>query len=310
MKTPFCLTILLLGIIAYSEVCANSANIFEYLDQRNRRLHDSLINGNEHLNLLPRQYDSNGYEYLPVAQPVSSGYEEEDDMDEDGQFNRDWQAYLSNVNRIKEERERQQLSEKRDTVLEPESSRRDGEEQFENNLSGPHVLLGGNDRLFLDRLLQEQGDGDDSASNQLATENESTQLIKNAGKSDQDLPAYCNPPNPCPIGVDMRHLTAPCDIGIQNTKEFNRDWIWQKMMDGECDCDTKHMTKCPSTRQKQAQQQDSDEGSQFEDLSEEKRNNMHMTVVKKDGKRGGAGNPYLSGISKRSIVKKADPMNL
>ncbi|VDN28560.1 unnamed protein product [Dibothriocephalus latus] len=59
-------------------------------------------------------------------------------------------------------------------------------------------------------------------------------------KLDQ-LPAYCDPPNPCPIGYDPDSLATPCDRNIPNTKEFNRAWILRKMHNGECPCDEEHM---------------------------------------------------------------------
>uniref|UniRef100_A0A0X3P7P8 Neuroendocrine protein 7B2 n=1 Tax=Schistocephalus solidus TaxID=70667 RepID=A0A0X3P7P8_SCHSO len=66
-------------------------------------------------------------------------------------------------------------------------------------------------------------------------------------KLDQ-LPAYCDPPNPCPIGYDPESLATPCDRNIPNTKEFNRAWIMRKMQNGECPCDEEHMEACPAEK--------------------------------------------------------------
>ncbi|BHF83476.1 Neuroendocrine protein 7B2 [Sparganum proliferum] len=66
-------------------------------------------------------------------------------------------------------------------------------------------------------------------------------------KLDQ-LPAYCDPPNPCPLGYDPDSLPTPCDQNIPNTKEFNRAWIMRKMREGECPCDEEHMEVCPAAK--------------------------------------------------------------
>lgn len=65
-------------------------------------------------------------------------------------------------------------------------------------------------------------------------------------KLDQ-LPAYCDPPNPCPIGYSLESLPTPCNEFIPNTKQFNRAWIVEKMRNGECSCDEEHMEYCPSS---------------------------------------------------------------
>ncbi len=70
--------------------------------------------------------------------------------------------------------------------------------------------------------------------------------LKSGVKLDQ-LPAYCDPPNPCPIGYDPATLATPCDQDIPNTKQFNRNWIMQKMKNGECSCDEEHMEMCPAS---------------------------------------------------------------
>ena len=58
------------------------------------------------------------------------------------------------------------------------------------------------------------------------------------------LPAYCDPPNPCPIGMNPQEAASPCDLDIPDTKEFNQQWILDKMMSGECSCDREHMRNC------------------------------------------------------------------
>ncbi|XP_045617008.1 neuroendocrine protein 7B2 [Procambarus clarkii] len=56
------------------------------------------------------------------------------------------------------------------------------------------------------------------------------------------LPAYCNPPNPCPIGYTA---ADGCLEEFDNTAGFSRDY--QSLQD--CMCDTEHMFECvDSTR--------------------------------------------------------------
>ncbi|XP_071533256.1 uncharacterized protein 7B2 isoform X2 [Panulirus ornatus] len=55
--------------------------------------------------------------------------------------------------------------------------------------------------------------------------------------SDGVLPAYCNPPNPCPLGYTGEN---GCLEEFENTAGFSRDY--QAMQD--CMCDTEHMFEC------------------------------------------------------------------
>merc|ERR1711890_56605 len=52
------------------------------------------------------------------------------------------------------------------------------------------------------------------------------------------LPAYCDPPNPCPIG----YTTADgCIEDFENSSEFSRGYRSRQ----KCICDTEHMFDCP-----------------------------------------------------------------
>nr|AEE62827.1 unknown [Dendroctonus ponderosae] len=57
-------------------------------------------------------------------------------------------------------------------------------------------------------------------------------------KTDASLPAYCNPPNPCPVGYNE---DQGCLSDFENTSSFSRDY--QLLQD--CMCDTEHMFDCP-----------------------------------------------------------------
>ncbi|CAG2106599.1 unnamed protein product [Medioppia subpectinata] len=75
---------------------------------------------------------------------------------------------------------------------------------------------------------------------------EGTQRLKPDGsiknvqviKTDAVLPAYCNPPNPCPIGYTSED---GCIEEFENTAAFSRDYQASQ----ECMCDTEHMFDCP-----------------------------------------------------------------
>jgi len=57
-------------------------------------------------------------------------------------------------------------------------------------------------------------------------------------KTDAVLPAYCNPPNPCPLG-----FTADdgCLEEFENTATFSREYQASQ----DCMCDNEHMFDCP-----------------------------------------------------------------
>jgi len=52
------------------------------------------------------------------------------------------------------------------------------------------------------------------------------------------LPAYCDPPNPCPIGYTT---SDGCIENFENTSEFSRRFQATQ----KCICDTEHMFDCP-----------------------------------------------------------------
>jgi len=57
-------------------------------------------------------------------------------------------------------------------------------------------------------------------------------------RSNTMLPAYCDPPNPCPIG----YTTADgCIEDFENSSEFSRGYQSRQ----KCICDTEHMFDCP-----------------------------------------------------------------
>ncbi|CAG0884165.1 unnamed protein product, partial [Cyprideis torosa] len=61
-------------------------------------------------------------------------------------------------------------------------------------------------------------------------------------KSDSVLPAYCEPPNPCPVGYTEED---GCLEDFDNTAAFSREY----QMAQECMCDSEHMFNCPDSTQ-------------------------------------------------------------
>jgi len=77
--------------------------------------------------------------------------------------------------------------------------------------------------------------------------NEASKPVEPSASESQDnsafrtntmLPAYCDPPNPCPIG----YTTADgCIEDFENSSEFSRGYQSRQ----KCICDTEHMFDCP-----------------------------------------------------------------
>lgn len=61
--------------------------------------------------------------------------------------------------------------------------------------------------------------------------------IKPQVKTDASLPAYCNPPNPCPVGYNE---DQGCTLDFENTASFSREYQAAQ----ECMCDAEHMFEC------------------------------------------------------------------
>lgn len=68
-------------------------------------------------------------------------------------------------------------------------------------------------------------------------------------KTDANLPAYCNPPNPCPVGYQE---DQGCLENFENTAIFSREY--QAAQD--CTCDHEHMFDCASSQSTNDQRND------------------------------------------------------
>nr|CAD7264727.1 unnamed protein product [Timema shepardi] len=77
-------------------------------------------------------------------------------------------------------------------------------------------------------------------------------------KTDAALPAYCNPPNPCPVGYSA---DDGCLEQFENTAAFSREYQAAQ----ECMCDTEHMFDCPVSSGRDLQGSNGAPGSELTD---------------------------------------------
>jgi len=68
-------------------------------------------------------------------------------------------------------------------------------------------------------------------------------VSKQEVKTDAVLPAYCEPPNPCPLGYTG---DDGCLEEFDNTADFSRQYQGRQ----DCMCDEEHMFSCPPTHKK------------------------------------------------------------
>lgn len=101
-------------------------------------------------------------------------------------------------------------------------------------------------------------------------------------KSDESLPFYCHPPNPCPKGFTV---DDGCQDFIQDTVEEQQTWMTKMMEKGLCTCDKEHMFTCPEGPQQQGQGQQ--QPQQPEQMGE---------------------NPWTNGVKRAHVVAKKSPI--
>ncbi|CAH8448978.1 unnamed protein product [Schistosoma turkestanicum] len=177
-----------------------------------------------------------------------------------------------------------------DNILnEPGSTERRNEIAYQNPLWGEHKVSGGSSETgqWIDYALLGAG-AQDLLNNDTSFDNLnlSSELESSHTESKVDnLPAYCDPPNPCPLNYQSNDLPTPCDHDIEDTIEFNRQWILSKMQNGECSCDSEHMDNCP------VESNENEHKTNF--VSAQKTNGKIFLV-----------NPYLRGESRKRLVAK------
>lgn len=114
-------------------------------------------------------------------------------------------------------------------------------------------------------------------------------------KTDATLPAYCNPPNPCPVGYTEEQ---GCTTDFENTASFSREYQGSQ----ECMCDTEHMFECPANNQDQLNsQQQQNFGSYLRQLPAEHKNMVAKKFwVKKVSKHSPSPESYATHTCKHS----------
>ncbi|CRL01223.1 CLUMA_CG014373, isoform A [Clunio marinus] len=130
---------------------------------------------------------------------------------------------------------------------------------------------------------------------------EGPHVIKPQVKTDAALPAYCNPPNPCPVGYTE---DQGCTTDFENTASFSREYQSSQ----ECMCDSEHMFECPAnTVQDQANGQQNFGFLSHQFPQEHKNLVAKKFWVKKSSKP--ATNPYLQGPKLPIAAKKGFNIN-
>ncbi|KAF8785079.1 neuroendocrine protein 7B2-like isoform X1 [Argiope bruennichi] len=124
-------------------------------------------------------------------------------------------------------------------------------------------------------------------------------------KTDAALPAYCQPPNPCPLGYIA---DDGCLEQFENTAAFSREY--QRSQD--CMCDSEHMFDCPgATRESEIDALA--RSFENEGLAESTLDRFFQDLEIRDGHKIVAkkffshksSNPYLEGEKLPVIAKKA-----
>ncbi|KAK6636261.1 hypothetical protein RUM43_009920 [Polyplax serrata] len=118
-------------------------------------------------------------------------------------------------------------------------------------------------------------------------------------KSDAALPAYCNPPNPCPVGYSAED---GCLEEFENTAAFSRDYQTSQ----DCMCDSEHMFECP-VRGFDGQGDDLDNELHLDRIMEKLTvENQHKNLVAKKFHIKKDSNPFLRGEKLPVAAKKGN----
>lgn len=102
------------------------------------------------------------------------------------------------------------------------------------------------------------------------------------------LPAYCEPPNPCPLGYTN---ADGCIEDFENTSEFSRRYQSTQ----NCICDTEHMFNCPSQSSNGEGNDGQSSSSSFKEA---------IRAANEEGFLADMENPYLTGEKLHVAAKK------
>lgn len=114
-------------------------------------------------------------------------------------------------------------------------------------------------------------------------------------KTDATLPAYCNPPNPCPVGYTEEQ---GCITDFENTASFSREYQASQ----DCMCDAEHMFDCPGQEQADSNRQIDSDIESF--LASQFQGQEHKNLVAKKFHLDKRVNPYLEGEKLPVAAKK------
>jgi len=113
-------------------------------------------------------------------------------------------------------------------------------------------------------------------------------------KSDESLPFYCHPSNPCPKGFTS---SDGCQENVEDTADAQRAWITNMQSHGYCPCDHEHMFNCPATGGAGMEDRKGGQDSRDQALSEA------VNKILADQ----AAATYMSGEKRKTLVAKKSP---
>ncbi|KAI1724024.1 neuroendocrine protein 7B2 precursor (Secretogranin v) domain-containing protein [Ditylenchus destructor] len=128
-------------------------------------------------------------------------------------------------------------------------------------------------------------------------------------KSDNVLPAYCEPPNPCPVGYADQD---GCLEDFENSAEFSRNYQSQQ----QCLCDQEHMFNCPSKNTQEEYEENLEDmlsknglhksmiAKKFHETRMDEPRRRKRSVPASAGRHHERFNPYLGGEPLHSMSKK------
>lgn len=157
---------------------------------------------------------------------------------------------------------------------------------------------------YEEKLKQRPGQSGGKSSSGSTSSSSTSSSSSGSSSSDGVLPAYCNPPNPCPLGYTAED---GCLEEFENTAAFSRDY--QAVQD--CMCDTEHMFECADSTQDseitalaRSIQNEGVLDSTLDNIMSEMQTDEHHRLVAKKFHQKKSSNPYLQGEKLPVAAKK------